>query len=241
MNIDVILVAQDAGSDMVSGKSAVVIDVLRATSTMSTALANGCSAIYAVTSPERAFALARTFAPGSFLIGGERGGLRVEGFDLGNSPREYTRQVVDGKKIIMTTTNGTLAISNCACAAQVFICSLLNAQSVAERVAQEVNDVVIVCSGTEGVFTLEDAYCAGLVAEIVFRINPSAHMSDMANACRIIYRAYSASPVELMDLAEHGQKLRRIGFGEDIEYCSRLNMLKVVPVLKGDVITLEGR
>lgn len=238
MRIDVVTIAQDVRQHLVSGKNAVVIDVLRATSTMCTALANGCSAIYPVTSPEDAFLLAASFHPGTFLIGGERGGIKVEGFDLGNSPREYTSNSVGGKKLIMTTTNGTLAIRNCRGATNVYLAALLNATTVARRIAEEKMDTVLVCSGTEGAFTLEDAYCAGMVAREVRRVAP-VELSDMALACILIYERYENDPLGIMNLAIHGQKLRRIGFGEDLAYCAQKDLFDIVPVFRNNVVSLD--
>lgn len=235
MKLDVVLIAQEVRPSQVLGRTAIVIDVLRATSSITTALANGCQAVRPVVSTEEAFALAQISEPGTFLLTGERGGLKVEGFDLGNSPREYSADVVAAKTIIMTTTNGTLAIKNSSPAKTVLLACLLNGRSVARRAVLSGDDITMVCSGTEGIFTLEDAYCAGMLAEEISRV-AETEPTDMALACRLIYQRYCDDPLGLMESAIHGQKLRRIGFGEDLVYCSQKNVLAVVPVLRGDSV-----
>ena len=235
MDVNAILTAQDVDGPAVDGRVAVVMDVLRATSTITTALANGCTGVYPVLSPDEGHELAASLVPGSYVLGGERGGLKIEGFDLGNSPREYTPERISGKALIMTTTNGTLAIRNCRGSYRVYVSSLLNAPSVARAAARHGRDVVLVCSGTHGIFSLEDAYCAGMVADELQA--GGARLSDLAEACRIIFQGYSSSPLDLLHLAEHGRELIPLGFSGDLEYCARAGSTNVVPVfLDGKII-----
>lgn len=235
MKADVILTAQDASAELVRNKTGIVIDVLRATSTMSTALANGATSIYAVTSPERAFELASEYAEDTVLIGGERGGIRVDGFDLGNSPREYTPAVVGGKTIIMTTSNGTLAISNSSEADELLLCSLLNCSAVAERARSQGRDVAVVCAGGYGLYTLEDAYCAGMVIDRLASV-ANTELTDLAVTCRALYLQYKDAPLELLNTATSGKGLIDLGFGDDLKYCSNTDSLTVVPYVKDGVI-----
>jgi len=237
VNVDAVLTARDVHGPTVDGKVAVVIDVLRATSTITTALANGCTGVFPVLSPEEGHELAASFSPGSYVLGGERGGLKIQGFDLGNSPREYTPEQICGRALIMTTTNGTLAIRNCHSSYRLYVSSLLNAPSVAKAAARHGRDVMLVCSGTHGIFSLEDAYCAGMVAQELRA--GGAHLSDLAEACRIIFAGYSTSPLDLLRLAEHGKELLDIGFPEDLEYCARAGSLAVVPVLLDGKVVVE--
>ncbi len=213
------------------------MDVLRATSTITTALANGCSGVYPVLSPEEGHELASSFEPGSYVLGGERGGLKIEGFDLGNSPREYTPERIGGKSLVMTTTNGTLAIRNCRGSYRLYVSSLLNAPGVADAAARHGRDIVLVCSGTHGTFSLEDAYCAGMLAARLKEAG--AHLTDLAEACHIIFQGYSASALDLLHLAEHGRELIPLGFEGDLEYCARAGSTNVVPVFTHDRIVAE--
>jgi len=139
--------------------------------------------------------------------------------------------------LIMTTTNGTLAIRNCHSSYRLYVSSLLNAPSVAKAAARHGRDVMLVCSGTHGIFSLEDAYCAGMVAQELRA--GGAHLSDLAEACRIIFAGYSTSPLDLLRLAEHGKELLDIGFPEDLEYCARAGSLAVVPVLLDGKVVVE--
>jgi 2-phosphosulfolactate phosphatase len=231
-----VLIAQEVTREHVLGKNAVVIDVLRATSTIGTALKNGCTAVFPVVSPEEAFEKAGTFDKGSCILGGERGGIKVPGFDTGNSPLEYSSDAVTGRSLVMTTTNGTLAINNSSAAKHLFLASLLNASAVAKALLKLPEDVMLVCSGTEGIFTIEDAYCAGMIAHIL-KTEGKAQLTDMAEACRIIYEMYLGRPLDLLYLATHGQKLNRIGFADDVVYCSQTDLLDVVPVYENGRIT----
>lgn len=240
MRIDATMTAQQVRPELLSGRTAIVIDVLRATSTMATALSYGIKQIIPVTSPEEAFSVASTIPAGERLLGGERGGLKVPGFDLGNSPSEYTTTNVRGKTLVMTTTNGTLAISKSAAASRVYTASLLNAYAVARQMIAGRGDVMLVCSGTQGNLSLEDVYCAGLLAnEAKTALGDGVSLSDAAMACLVLFSAYSTEPETLMRLAEHGRHLWEIGFGHDVRYCAQVGVLDSVPVLSGGRI-VEG-
>lgn len=158
-------------SDLLVNKSAVMFDILRASSTVSTALANGCKEIIPVVEVEDAFKLAETFPENSFLLGGERGAVKVAGFHLGNSPLEYCTDMVKDKTVILTTTNGTKAIRRAAeGSSQVLIGSILNASAVARELMARGQDVALVCAGTRGQFSLEDTLAAGLVLRQLLKL-----------------------------------------------------------------------
>lgn len=183
MKVAVIPTADAVTKESVVNKSVVMFDILRASSTISTALANGCKEVIPVVEVEDAFAVAKTLPENTFIIGGERGALKVPGFHLGNSPLEYTADVVSGKTVILTTTNGTKATSRAAAgASQVFIGSLLNISALARRIMELGKDVVLVCAGTRGKFSLDDTLAAGMmVRELVqlWRNRPDAPASTI--------------------------------------------------------------
>lgn len=168
--ISLIPTAQDIIPESLNNKSAVMFDILRASSTISTALANGCQQVIPVLEVADAFALAKKLPENTYILGGERGAIKVPGFHLGNSPLEYTSQVVRGKTVILTTTNGTKATRLAAAGAgEVFIGSLLNTSAVANRLLARNRDVALVCAGTRGKFSLEDTLAAGMVVrELVY-------------------------------------------------------------------------
>ena len=148
------------------GAVCVVFDVLRATSTLLAALANGARRVFPVLTPEEAFALRRNRLSDA-LLGGERGGERLDGFDLGNSPREYTPDVVSGRDLITTTTNGTVALRACAGADTLLAAGLINVDATARWLGARqpvVGTLLLVCAGTGEGFAFEDGLAAGALA-----------------------------------------------------------------------------
>src|SRR5512142_3182270 len=141
-------------------RTVVVVDVLRATSTMVEALANGAKNIFAVATTDEAVKIATGIGRDQTLLAGERNCVRIEGFDLGNSPLEMTGESVGGRQVIMTTTNGTSALAAAASARRVLVASLLNVDAVARELAEGDQEITFLCAGREKRFALEDAICA---------------------------------------------------------------------------------
>src|SRR5262249_4493644 len=144
-----------------AGSLAVVIDVLRATTTIVHALSAGCKSVRPCAESEEARALAGGLKAGSVLLGGERGGEPIPGFDLGNSPRAYTPRRCRGTTLVFTTSNGTRALIRAAEAARVLVAAFVNYSAVCEQLRQEARPLHIVCAGTEGSVSLEDTLLAG--------------------------------------------------------------------------------
>ena len=165
--------------------TAVVIDVLRATSTIVAAVAAGAQAIYPVVSIEDALKLAASLGRDQALLTGERQGLKVDGFDLGNSPREFTPDTVGGKRIVMTTTNGTRALVAAGGADRVLVGSFLNLAAVAAEVAY-VERLAIVCSGRDGRFAIDDALCAGMLLARLTQAGRTPELEDTGRAALTI-------------------------------------------------------
>ena len=212
--IHVVATAQEAQKTDMKGATAVVIDVLRATSTMTVAVHNGANGIVAVKSPDEAFRLKSLYPEGSVLLGGERHADKIEGFDLDNSPLSYTSNVVCGKTIVMTTTNGTLAIDACKSVDRLFISSFLNVNSVVNKLKSVVGDVYVVCAGTEGRFTIEDGLCAGYIVNAL-----EGEKSDLAIALQEVYVSYSDDISRVVAKGEHFSRLIRKGYGCDLDVC----------------------
>lgn len=224
-------------------KLVIVIDVLRATSTMVTALANGCQALIPVLTPEEALEK-RMEIPGA-LLGGERRAMRIEGFDLGNSPFDYAPEKVGGKRVIMTTTNGTRAIRAAAEAKAVWMASFLNLKSIVEAVYRlkrrmSLDGIVIFCAGTEDRFDLPDTLCAGMLIDA---LDADLQLNDLGEAARILYQISKHNLLETIEQSDHGHRLLDLGFKKDVIYCSTANILPIVPALvNGEVIwQMEGR
>lgn len=235
MKIDVILTAADIQPEKIKDKIVVIIDVLRATSVMITALANGAKAVYPYKDIESV--LENSKKSKSFVLGGERKGLKIEGFDFGNSPLEYTREAVEGKDMFMTTSNGTRAIENSANGSKkLFIAAFLNVESVAEKILKENDDTVIVCSGTDDNFSLDDALCAGEIIKRVKEKNKNVHLTDISLAMKKLAET-SISIENTLEGSKHFEYLKKIGFYGDMNHCFTMDMFDIVPEYKNGVIT----
>jgi 2-phosphosulfolactate phosphatase len=198
----------------------VVVDVLRATSTIAQALASGYRRVLCCAEIEEALAL-RAEIPDS-LVGGERKAVQVEGFDVGASPREFLEPRAE--TLILSTTNGTRAILETAQQCEeVVLGSLLNLDAVA-RVSAE-RDAVVVCAGFQGAFALDDAYCAGRIVQLA-----GSERTDAAIGVELIARAFSDA-LDALNARTYGPP----GLEEDIAFCARENVLNVVPRLVGMV------
>jgi 2-phosphosulfolactate phosphatase len=196
----------------------VVVDVLRATSTIAQALASGYERVLCCKEIEEALAL-RSELPDS-LLGGERKAVRVEGFDVGASPREFLEP--RARTLILSTTNGTRAILQTAERCErVLLGSLLNLSAVAGAVDSD--DVVVVCAGFQGGFALDDAYCAGRIVQLL----PGEH-TDAAVAADLLARAFP-SALDAFNARTYGPP----GLEEDIAYCAQEDLLAVVPQVTG--------
>lgn len=207
----------------------VVIDVLRATSTIVEALVNGARAVVPVADVDDAVSRAERIGRDSVLLCGERGGEPIPGFHLGNSPLEFTRERVEGRSLIMTTTNGTRALLATGGSSACFIGALLNARAVAQRLVERGEDVVLLCAGGAGVFALDDAMCAGRIARYVRELGAELSGNDGLAAALALSR--DAPTARSLAKTEGGRRLEAIGRHEDIAFCARENRYDVVPVL----------
>lgn len=224
-------------AEELAGRVAVVIDVLRATTTICTALANGADTLVPVLTPEEARQVAADNPGRQFLLGGERKSVLIPGFHHGNSPLEYTESRVKGRPILFTTTNGTRAIRRAAGADRVYIASFLNAPAVAKELARLDQDVAICCAGTHDQFSLEDSGCAGAIVEFLGGPGAALELNDMAQVAREIFRRYDGRLADLLHLSEHGQNLLKLGLQEDLLFCAQLGTSPLLPrFTEGQVI-----
>lgn len=219
----------------------VVFDVLRATSTMVAALANGARAIVPVADIPAALA-ARERQP-EVLLAGERNGLRIRGnltggveFDLGNSPREFTPERVRGRTIVMTTTNGTRALRACAGARQVLIGALVNLEAVAAQLHRtQPQHLLIVCSGTLDQAAFEDTLAAGALCELVWPLYGEGEVADSAQIALHAYRPHATDLSAALSLARNGRRLRQNPeLSEDVAFCATRARYELVPTLRAD-------
>ncbi len=246
MNVEVVLtpaeIAQLLRRDL-GGTTCVVFDVLRATSTILTALFNGARRIYPVTTIEEALALRETHFPAALLCG-ERGGRRPDGFDLGNSPREYTADLVGGRDIITTTTNGTVALRACVGAAAVHAGAFLNLRALAAYLAvrtRETRNLLLVCAGTGERFALEDGLAAGALLALLTAQAPARRewsLDDASAAMLALHKRWRHRPLAALQASENGRRLTEIGLDGDIEWCARESPMNWVALLRQGA--LEG-
>jgi 2-phosphosulfolactate phosphatase len=211
---------------------AVVIDVLRATTTLTVALGHGATRVIPAATPEEAFARRRTIPQA--LLCGERDGRRIEGFDLGNSPFEYPVPAVSGRPLIFASTNGSQAMIASADARRRLLAAFVNLRAVVERLAGE-RRIVIVCAGKLGGFALEDAACAGLLVRRLVERGAKASGAEAAFASTIAPRD-AAETKALVQGASHGRYLRALGpeFARDVEFCGELDSLDAAWELERD-------
>lgn len=266
------------------GGVVIVIDALRASVTITAALANGAERVIPVLSVEEARAekqrrlhgvfpaqalrsageaaqrieRARNASDGSdssgqspsvnsgaslsILLGGERGGVLIEGFDCDNSPLSYTRERVGGKTVIFTTTNGTAALLHAREAAEVLVGSMANVSAVCERVAMDARPVHILCAGTRDEISMDDCLPAGAMVEKLVNAERSLASDDSARFAHLAYRGAlvgSGGVVEAFRQSRGGRNLAKAGLGADVEFCATADTLPVVPrfdVARGEIV-----
>lgn len=209
---------------------AIAVDVLRATTSIATALSSGAEAIEVFADLESLEQASANYPSDQILKAAERGGSKVSGYDLGNSPFEYTPAVVKGKRIFMSTTNGTKALQKIQEAPRVVTCALINLSAVAEFINLTLpNTIWIACSGWENSFSLEDTVCAGALISALENTHKVSWGNDEAIGALALYRQWQNKLEELMHLASHGQRLLKLGTTADLSYCAALNTHSIVP------------
>lgn len=210
------------------GRTVVVIDTLRATTVMVTALEQGASRLHPRETEAEARSLAASLGSEMALLAGERNAIALPGFDLGNSPLEFTAAKVAGRQIVMTTSNGTRALARTAGAAQVLVGCLRNAAAVAARLRQA-DEIALVCAGTAGRFDLADALTAGAILQELSLLTP-VEADDLALAMQRLFSSTGAEGIhQLVADSLHGRSLLEKGFREDLRFCLRPNASTQVP------------
>lgn len=239
MRIDTYFTPAEVDPGDLSEATVVVIDVVRATTTIIEALANGARAIYPTESTEDAVRLASSMGREDTLLCGERKGRKVEGFDLGNSPREFDAETVKGRKLVMTTTNGTRALAAVAEGARLLPCAFTNLSAVAAEVAGD-DHVVIICAGREDRFSLDDALCAGHLIQRMIDEGESDHeLNDAARAVRALASARKPTR-RFLGLTAGGASLAEIGLADDLDLCADVDRHDIVVFMKDQAITRAG-
>lgn len=233
MKIDIIISADDIKKEKLENKTVIVIDMLRATSVIITAVAEGCREVIPVLTIEEALELSRENRE-TFILGGERNALKIEGFDCSNSPLEFTKGKVEGKTVIMTTTNGTRAIHGSEGAGRILLGAVINGEAVAEAAVKLDEDVVIVNAGTYGQFSIDDFICSGYIIDCIEK-KVQAELTDIATTAHYIYEN-NTEIFGFIEKAKHYKRIQELGLEEDLQYCTRKSIIKVVPEYIGGKI-----
>lgn len=218
---------------VVEDKAVVVVDILRATSCMTTALAHGVASIRPVAKIEECAELKVQ----GYLTAAERGGEKVEGFDFGNSPFEYMDEALKGKKIGVTTTNGTRAIRRSRKAKKLLIGSFLNISTVTRLLNEQDNNILIVCAGWKGHVNLEDTLFAGALADRL-----TARFTRACDSTLTALSLYHTAKNDMLDFLQHSshvQRLKGLGIEKDIAFCLEQDRYEVVPMLRGDELVIH--
>jgi 2-phosphosulfolactate phosphatase len=225
------------------GLVVVVIDVLRATTTITRALENGAQSVIPCLEPEDAIAVRNRLGRNRVLLGGERGSQKINGFDLDNSPASYESAIVTGKTVAFTTTNGTRALQRVghAGATAVFCGSLNNRDAIVTAIAAvDAREALLVCAGQDGEFSFEDFFCAGAIASTCSERFPDVALSDASLAAAVTYRNGEHRVAEAIASGEHAQSLAALGFFDDIVEAARLDISAVIPAYRDGEIFRRG-
>ena len=243
MKIDLSFSAGQFDDLQLRDKNIVVLDVLRASSTITVALNNGAREVIPVASIESAVKISGSLFGEVTLRGGERNGKMIEGFNLGNSPLEYSESAVKGKSIIYCTTNGSVALAKSRYARALIVGSFLNLTTVVEFVKEENKDFLFICAGrinTIGYFSLEDAVCAGMMIQKLMKVESlELNLSDSAKAAHALYKTFGRSILKMLKTSEHGKFLAEIGYADDLKICAAVDSVPVLPVQIENKIKLK--
>jgi 2-phosphosulfolactate phosphatase len=241
-NVEVVFTPEEIKNRRLSDKLIVVIDVLRASSTIITALAYGCRGLVPILSPEQAKEKAQQFKKEEVLLGGEREGRKIKGFDLGNSPREYQKEIVEDRIIIFSTTNGVKTLERVRGAFRIIIASFLNLQATFNYCSKFQGDILLACAGKEGYFSLEDTVCAGMLINSlrdIYSTTCTCQEVDTNLTAQILYKKFGNNILEMLRKSQHGRYLESIGLRKDLEFCSQLDIFNIVPIFRDGLIFLN--
>ena len=243
MRLDVFFKVGEVTAADMSGRVVAVIDVLRASTTIAVALANGAKAVIPFESSEDVINRSKAFSKADVKLAGERKMHTIPGFDLGNSPREFTRDAVEGKTVLLATTNGTAALISVNGARDAVVASFVNFSPVVALLRSALRggtDVAILCAGHDRHFSLEDAVCAGKFARAVTKDLAAVQINDGAYAAGMLDARYEDNRARVFSDSEHGRALAEAGFADDLIVAGALDAYPVVPIYQDRQITKLG-
>lgn len=243
MRLDVYFGGAELTTAETQGRVVVVIDVLRASTSIAVALANGARAIVPCESAEEAITLSKSFERSDVRLAGEKRMAPIPGFDFGNSPRDFTPAAVEGKTIFLATTNGTRVLTTIQGARDVLVGAFVNFRAVLAMLraaARAGADIALVCAGRERKFSLEDAACAGRFVRGIRRRLTGIETNDAARFATLLDRRLGHDLEAALRESEHGRALMDAGFGADIPVCAAVDSVAILPVYADRQITKLG-
>ncbi|KHD15128.1 2-phosphosulfolactate phosphatase family protein [Clostridium butyricum] len=238
MKIDIIISADDIIESKLENKIAVVIDMFRATSVIVTALNNGCEEVIPFLTIEETLESSEELNREEYILGGERRAVKIDGFDLSNSPLEYTKEVVEDKKVLITTTNGTRTLTKSNSAKRIIIAAMINAKAVADKLLEINEDVVIINAGTNGNFSMDDYICSGYIINEMLKVDNQIELTDISKTANMIYENNS-DIISYVKEATHYSVMKSLELDNDIEYCIKKSIVNNVPEYKdGKIVNM---
>ena len=231
MRLDVFLAPSELTPAALDGRVVAVVDVLRATTTIAAALYAGARAVIPFVETEDAVRTARQYERGEVTLAGERHMVAIPGFDLGNSPLEFTAARVGKQTVMLTTTNGTKALMAAEDAKTVLVASYANFTVTLARLQQALttgHDLALVCASRAGLPSLEDSACAGRFAQALREANPALSVNDAAQMCQLVSAEYGDDLVGLFNASDHGRAMQAAGFDDDLHTCASVDLFPVL-------------
>jgi 2-phosphosulfolactate phosphatase len=220
------------------GRCAVVVDLLRASTTIAYALQHGAREVIPLAAPEEAMALRESIGRDDVLLCGERRGERIAGFDLGNSPAEYTPETVGGKTLLFASSNGSGAMLVARAARRMAVAGLVNTGAAVEWICRDQADCAIICAGKLGQFAADDTACAGLIVDRLIR-RGYAPANDAARLALQLSKQAAQDWLAFLNATDHGRYLAELGFGSDLATATEIDALAVLPIWKDGRITIN--
>ncbi len=243
MKVDVVFGAGAIAPADAHGRIVVVIDVLRASTSIAVALHNGARTVVPFESADEAVARAKSFDRSDYVLAGERRMQPIPGFDLGNSPSSFSASAVEGRTVLMTTSNGTAALVATQGAHEAFVGGFVNLSAVLEVLRapeRKEAQVTLVCAGNDRRFSLEDAVCAGRFVRDLAASDRSLELTDASRAVRVLDKRYGDNMARLFKDADHARALVSAGYADDLAVCGATDTYPVVPVYADRLITRMG-
>ncbi len=235
MRVDTFSHTTKVASSSLANKTVIVVDVLRATTSIICAIKNGATQVIPTQDAGTAASISGRLG-GGCVLAGERGGFKLAGFALGNSPFEFSPENVQNKSVVFSTTNGTVAIHNVQDAKNVLIGAMINRTAVAKKALALGEDIIIACAGTDGLVSADDICAAGAIADALARNSKEPlEMSDLTLICSMIYADWLSGRADL-SVTKHYAYLMKMGFQEDVEFCFKQDLTDIVPVYKNGII-----